>query len=294
MPETEKKRTFFMRARTRILTRWGAISILAALVVLGMAMTDDPVVAVAPPVEAVWRPRNDDAVKEYPQFDYFRGNQRDIFVFKDPPRPKVVEPIVITPPKPEPRPVEPVKEPEPPSVDTSGLTLKGVIADTAGGGWAIISGLGKYDQVKRRGDKVRGAVIERILPDRIIVRKDKITGELRLRRSFTTFVPKNVKKVVAARENERQAAPVAAPRRRRRLGISVRSRQGIDGLIVTRVRRDDIDVRRGDILRAIDGEPVTSMSRAIALIRKTRTRKTVTLQLSRAGRDFSVRVPMEE
>ncbi len=297
MPDAENKRVFFMRARTRSLTRWGGISVLAAVCVLGMTVTDDPVAATPSLAEAVWRADAAGEVDAFADVSFYQGEGRDIFVFAEPPKPKLPAPVIVPEPAPEPAP-EPEPKPEPAAtLNTAGLALRGVVADTAGGGWAIVSGADKYDVVVRRKDRVRGATVERILPDRIVLRKEKLTAELVLQSTFKRFAGETTQPAPVPSTQEEEPAPEPTePRRRRSLGISVRSRGGDkgSGLLVTRVKRTDIDVRRGDVLHAIDGQAVDTMTRAGALVQEAKSKERITLRLSRGGRALTVEVPMVE
>lgn len=295
MADATGRHPFFMRARTRSLTRWGGVSILAALCVLGIAVTDDPVEATPMVAEAVFRADDIATLEGYPEFAHFRGEGRNIFRFAEPPAPETPapEPIAVAP---TPEPVEPPPpQPEPPSLNTAGLQVQGIVAAPGGTGWAIVSGAGQYDQVVKIGDTVRGATVKRIEHDRVTLELDGVLGTLKLRESYTPF---EQAPDAGSAESGRPFSPAPAggeaPPRRRSLGLSVRLDPGGRGLQVTRVNRIDVNVQVGDVITSIEGQAVTDLAVARQLLAGAKEKDAIQLAILRAGLPTAVTIPMVE
>ncbi|MBN2713659.1 MAG: hypothetical protein JXR97_14660 [Planctomycetes bacterium] len=293
--EAEKKSIFFMRARTRSMTRWGLISILAALCVLGISVTNDPQ-PVAPQLsEAVFREDDVQKVPNYPSLSSYTGAGRNVFVFSEPPKPKLPATAVVkAPPKPV-IVVQPKPKPEKATFSTNGLELLGVAAGRNGGGWAIIGGADRNDLVVKCNDKVRDMKVGAIYGDRIVLEKDGMTKELKLRSSYDKFIAA-AQAQPTGKEKRAQPAVVRKeqPARRKSIGFSVRPSAKDNGLVVTKLRRFDIDVRTGDIVKSIDGVQVFTLSAARDAIDGASEKESIAVGLLRKGQPLSVSISMTE
>jgi len=299
MADAEDERPFFMRARTRVLTRIGGVAIAAAGCLLVVSLVEEPVVILPRLSSAVWRAEDNAALKGYPPLSFFVDKGRDPFRFADPPAPKgtvAKAPEIKKPPPPPPPPKIAAAKP---SLSTQGLELRGVAAQPDGGGWAIVGGVGKTDLVVRKGEKIREAVVTRIAGDRIVLEKDSLKAELLLRKSFTPFTPAaaaGAKPAAAATPApSAPSAPVApALRQRRPLGISLIPGGSGGSLAVSRVNRGDIDIRVGDLIKSIDGTAVADLETVQAILAESKSKDAVSVELLREGQSVVVTVSLVE
>ena len=289
------------QARLRRITRWGLISSAGALTALLYVVSggDQAMVKTAldlPNVDAAV-----EAIKGYPPFQHYRGSGRNIFAYRavpSPHRPPVKKASPTPPPAPPPPPTPK------PKIDIEGLRLTATVAAPDGSGWAIVrdSRAGRELSVAA-GGSLRGATLVRVGPQSIVLRRGEIEAELRLKQ-FAPIRPPEAAESPRAEPEPTTRATGAKPRLRKRIGISVRelsrsapALRGVPdkfGLLISQVSRSDIEVRVGDVLRAVDGAQVRTMSAAIQRLRAAQQHDSVTLTLLRDGKELTEIVQLVE
>jgi general secretion pathway protein C len=184
-----------------------------------------------------------------------------------------------------------------------GLTLVGtVVADNPGGSLAFIeNGTTGKQQLFREGDRVGTALIKKILRNEVIIdagRGDEMLTMLHGQPSGRQRAPYQVAR---ARPSATAAGPARLDRteiepyladmdqlKKQVLLYPLKEDDEPAGVLVRSIRRGSIFWRMGlrnrDVIRGVNGEPVTSPEQADALFRGLETGGALTLEVTRGRR----------
>ena len=213
--------------------------------------------------------------------------ERDIFKTK-----RVIKKV-------EPEPVEDIDALKEATLDVALIgTVVGAPSDT----YAIIrEKKGKKEQnLYRVGDSIKGAVIKKILRGKVILRvgsqdqvlsMEEVTRSSAVSSSSSPISKGSIKTISRAqiRDSMRNLNRLMSQ-------IHVRpyfskGRQG--GFVITSLRRGSIferlGFRRGDVVRAVDGNPIRRPDDVINLYEKLRSASEVSIQVLRGGREQELR-----
>ncbi len=213
--------------------------------------------------------------------------ERDIFKTK-----RVIKKV-------EPEPVEDIDALKEATLDVALIgTVVGAPSDT----YAIIrEKKGKKEQnLYRVGDSIKGAVIKKILRGKVILRvgsqdqvlsMEEVTRSSAVSKSSSPISKGSIKTISRAqiRDSMRNLNRLMSQ-------IHVRpyfskGRQG--GFVITSLRRGSIferlGFRRGDVVRAVDGNPIRRPDDVINLYEKLRSASEVSIQVLRGGREQELR-----
>jgi hypothetical protein len=180
-----------------------------------------------------------------------------------------------------------VPEPEP---DLSGLRLVATLTATGNAQAILEQAGGSAQMVVSLGGTVRESFVSAIGPSGIELTRGRHTAFLPLWSPWNAVSPapsampeadgRGMVHRVSAPSHEKAAATSVAVRReegRRHLGVAVRSLDANEskavglppgaGLAVTGVSRAGIDVREGDVLTALDGRTISSISMVLDALR---------------------------
>jgi len=182
------------------------------------------------------------------------------------------------------------------------LVLLGTVAGDPANALAIIEDPTKRSQdIYKVGDSVQGAVIRRILREKVVVNRGDRDEVLIMERESRPQTGAAEPRKVTAREPDTIMVDRSDIQKSfqdlNQLLTQVRVRPHFtagkaDGLAIARIKAGSIfsrlGLRNGDIIQGIDNEPIQNPDDIMGLYEKLESKSTITLQIKRRGKEKTI------